>query len=282
MAKISPSTVHIVSRSFFVFSSIAYICAIFTFDYLDEKNSDGEIKNLRYGIKHFWPMFFCVIPVFFDFCLRVTFFLFMAYADSSRRKFTSTIVTQMLEHNIFKLDDKSTFFASPINFMDPNSLVAWLNMRKVTLNIGYKFRLRINFSIMNFLLVALLLLILTLLILANVINPSTFSKEEYTIISLFGINLLFFLLRVLYSLADLNQLSINQVKALLELRMTVFRMINDNDLLTLPLVDALRRCNNRLQRCIMRQIHYLTIKLNKDEQMEKKKEILKDTIENLN
>jgi len=110
-----------------------------TFFYLEHKEyppSEGY-KNWEY-----W--FFCVCTCYINYTIGVPnmYFLTAACVEAFRLRYKLTQLTYCIEFNVFKKNYGSLI--NPLfNFMDPNSLLTWLDMRNLIKDVGYKFHIRI-------------------------------------------------------------------------------------------------------------------------------------------
>ena len=90
-----------------------------------------------------------VIALFFYNFLNLT-ILFIAYEDARRRNWLMKKLTNSLELFIITKDSVSVRFPT-LNFLCPNSILTLINARKVVLEIGSRFQIRIQIYISFFL-----------------------------------------------------------------------------------------------------------------------------------
>ena len=84
-------------------------------------------------------------------------FLYAAFNDANRRNTLMKSLSNCLEIDFHKKDSVSIRLPS-INFFDQQSLQSWLEARKVVLDIGSRFQIRMMWSVSTFIIIAGLML----------------------------------------------------------------------------------------------------------------------------
>jgi hypothetical protein len=73
-------------------------------------------------------------------------FLNACLQDLSRRSFITKMLGSFLQVDVNRKETLSIQMLS-LNFMDPNSLMTWLEMRKMAFDVGLRFSLRVKSSL---------------------------------------------------------------------------------------------------------------------------------------
>ena len=81
------------------------------------------------------------IVVFFFYFVNFT-FLWTAFIDAYRKNYLMAKLSESLEFDFHNKDPISVRLPT-INFLDTQSLLSWLEARKITLELGSRFELRI-------------------------------------------------------------------------------------------------------------------------------------------
>jgi len=92
--------------------------------------------------KHFWLCNGLILMSFFMLSMVNLTFLYAASKDFQRRNYVNTLLNEMLEVDANRRTPVGIRMLS-INFCHPVSLLTWLEMRRMSLDIGKRFFLRI-------------------------------------------------------------------------------------------------------------------------------------------
>lgn len=113
---------------------------------LDKRFPDDDVLGERdYTFYHwqFWVFFGASMPVNVMLGSINNYFVQAAGVSFKRRRFLQKQLTQMLEYNLYQRPAWSASLPM-INFIDPSSLLAWLNMRTCLIDGGARFYRRID------------------------------------------------------------------------------------------------------------------------------------------
>ena len=88
-----------------------------------------------------WYHILCFLNTFFNGTLNML-FIWFAFWDANRRIWLMRQLTGTLNLQ-FRKKDKTAVRTPTLNFLDNQSLVTWLEMRKLLWDTGYRFQLRI-------------------------------------------------------------------------------------------------------------------------------------------
>ena len=76
-------------------------------------------------------------------------FMFAVLQDFSRRSFVSEKLTEMLEVDLNRKTTVGIKLCS-LNFVDPSSLLTWMELRKMVFDVGKRFYIRLEGDIVAF------------------------------------------------------------------------------------------------------------------------------------
>ena len=105
----------------------------------------GEWYGQTTGL--YWGYMIVTSMVLFPIVLFNYLFVSMATVDFRRRNYVSNLLTGMLEVDINRKKSVEARMLS-INFMDPPSLLTWLELRRLVQQVGLRFYLRIQGNIL--------------------------------------------------------------------------------------------------------------------------------------
>ena len=86
-------------------------------------------------------------------------FLAMSYTDANRRNYMMQKLSHSLEFD-FHCKDNISVRMPTINFLDTQSLLSWLKARKLTLELGSRFQMRVQLYISYYILIDAIMLVL--------------------------------------------------------------------------------------------------------------------------
>ena len=105
---------------------------------LDKLDPDRDTERIEY----YWLYNILIILVLTYFNIINMLFLWIAYWDANRRNFLMVKLSNSLELD-FHTKNSITVRLPTINFFDTESLLSWLEARKLVLEIGNRFQIRI-------------------------------------------------------------------------------------------------------------------------------------------
>ena len=124
--------------------------------FIDEflPNPDTEIETRSSFV---WIYNACLYFCIFSYNLMNMLFMWLAYNDANRRNWLMTKLSNSLELGLHSKDAVSVRFPT-INFMDTQSLISLLEARKIVLEIGSRFYIRIIIFMSYFLVLTICLM----------------------------------------------------------------------------------------------------------------------------
>ncbi|CDW82679.1 UNKNOWN [Stylonychia lemnae] len=210
-----------------VFTSIGYIHAVLPFIinlFLDLHFDQLPQQQLQIKYKSacFWIYTIMLVVV-----NSVTYsvnqeFLRIGMIDMKRRLFLMRICEYILEPNKHKV--KGVFKVFPlINYFDPQTLLSWMDMRQMLLDVGKRFHIRIELYIQMYLIVYILIAAVYLLYFFQIFN--FYMEKAMVAILIFEIVNQFVVLYMnFYYGALINEISNNQLLRICELRNVLERL----------------------------------------------------------
>ena len=107
---------------------------------------------------YFWLYNGLAILMTFILTFVVINFIWMAYWDATRRNYLMEKLSNCIELD-FHLKNSVTVRFPTINYFDPQSLLSWLDARKLVLEIGSRYQIRISFYVSLILLITACMLV---------------------------------------------------------------------------------------------------------------------------
>lgn len=106
----------------------------------------AELEDIDYRYTHWQYWVYCLtsMPVAVMLGMINLFFIKSAAVMYERRRFLQQHLSAMLEYNVY-MKPAFAAYAPNINFIDPTSLIAWLNMRTIVQYAGLRYQTRMNF-----------------------------------------------------------------------------------------------------------------------------------------
>ena len=101
-------------------------------------------------------------------------FLWIAFNDANRRNYLMEKLSNSLEFDFHKKDSISVRLPT-INFLDPRSLLTWLEARKIILEMGIRFQKRVHIYVTYWIMITAVLLSLLFAALNEFIDPNILS-----------------------------------------------------------------------------------------------------------
>ena len=146
-------------------------------------------------------------------------FLWFALWDANRRIYLMRKVSGAIELD-FHTKDNVNVRMPTLNFLDPMSLLTWLETRKLVLDTGIRFQIRIQYYVTFYLCINALQVFLVFLVASGLVSYKIFTIEQWVLFLSLTIFLFVFLLMILLSTAYLNQEMEKQIKRLIKIRET--------------------------------------------------------------
>jgi hypothetical protein len=165
-------------------------------------------------------------------------FMFGVYQDFSRRDFVTQRLTEMLEVDLHRKSIVGIKLCS-LNFVDPASLLTWMELRKMIFDVGKRFFIRLEGDIFAFGVCFIIELVIVLAKLNNILDFSPFFSTYHYI--LFGFHFSSIALyngKTLLVAANINEESGNAREKLVNLRHLTQRMLMDKRILTEDFVSV--------------------------------------------
>eukprot|EP00347_Sterkiella_histriomuscorum_P006140 403353915 len=190
----------------------------------DQINNEIPLsQNQKYSSKIFWVYFTSMFWVNFAVYLVNLDFLEIGVIDLKRRKFLMKILEIMLEPNRFKTSVKVFCF---VNYFDPQTLLSWMDMRVMILDVGKRFRIRIELYSLLFLITYALIGGVYLSWFFGGLNYEL--SCSYIVVGAFEIlNFLYFIYMMFHIGAQINEQTTQQILRISELRNVLERLETD-------------------------------------------------------
>ena len=133
-----------------------------------------------------------------------TMFIWMAYWDAKRRNYLMEKLSNCIELD-FHLKDSVTVRFPTINFFDTQSLLSWLDARKLVLEIGSRFQIRISFDFSFFLLIEACMLIFLFATASGLVDFQVMRIEYWITFTAYATFLTFSCMAILLPTSYLNK-----------------------------------------------------------------------------
>ena len=131
-------------------------------------------------------------------------FLVIAFRDANRRNYCMKKLSESLEFEFYKKDATSVRLPV-INFLDTQTLISWLEARRIILEIGYRFQLRVQTYISYFIVIDAVMLTLLFALGSGIISDDIMSEKTWIIFGIHAVFLTTALLIVLLPTAYVNK-----------------------------------------------------------------------------
>ena len=141
-------------------------------------------------------------------------FIFFAFWDASRRIQLMRYMSNSLELD-FKLKNKVTVRLPTLNFVDRQSLVTWLEARRLVLDTGKRFTTRIHYYVTYYLLICACMLLFIFAIVTTLIHHENLNLAQWVSFGLSTTVLTISMLLVLVPTSYLNTEMEHQIKRLI-------------------------------------------------------------------
>jgi hypothetical protein len=139
-------------------------------------------------------------------------FLNMALVDITRRNYQMQLLSSSLKVN-FQEKDAVTLRLPTLNFIDPKTMTAWLEARKLVLDIGSRFIQRIQFYLATYLAIAVIGTLFIIIDLTRFIELNLSTEVWICVVTLIGV-LDVYLLTILYPYSYVNEQTKYQIERL--------------------------------------------------------------------
>ena len=131
-------------------------------------------------------------------------FLWTAFTDAYRKNYLMAKLSESLEFDFHNKDPVSVRLPT-LNFLDTDSLLTWLEVRKLTLELGSRFHLRIQLYISFFIILDGLLLLLLFAMGSGLVKSDILSTKAWIVIGVHAGFLTIILLGVLLPTSYINK-----------------------------------------------------------------------------
>ena len=131
-------------------------------------------------------------------------FLFIGFSDANRRFYMMEKLSQSLEFDFHRKNSISVRLPT-INFLDIQTLLSWLEARRLTLELGNRFQTRIQLYISYYIVLDALMLVLLFALGSKLISGDIMSTKAWIVFSLNAIFLTTSLLAVLLPYSYINR-----------------------------------------------------------------------------
>lgn len=158
-------------------------------------------------------------------------FMFSVLQDFSRRAFAAERLTEMLEVD---LNRKSTIGIKlcSLNFVDPASLLTWMELRRMVFDVGKRFYIRLEGNIVAFSICLIVELGLIMAKLNAILDASPFiSNWHYLLMGFHLLTIGLYNFKTLWVAANINEECGNSMDKLIKLRHLAQRLCMDKRLL---------------------------------------------------
>lgn len=165
-------------------------------------------------------------------------FMFAVLQDLSRRDFAAQRLTEMLEVD---LNRKSTIGIKlcSLNFVDPASLLTWMEIRKMIFDVGKRFYIRLEGDIFAFSACFIIELVIVLAKLNGIVDFAPFfSNYHYILFGFHFASIAMYNGKTLLVAANINEESGNSIEKLVNLRHLNQRMLMDKRILAEDFVSV--------------------------------------------
>ena len=110
-------------------------------------------------------------------------FLWIAFNDANRRNYLMEKLSNSLEFDFHK-KNSITVRLPTINFLDPRSLLTWLEARKVVLELGARFQKRVHIYTTYWLVITASLLFLLFAVINGYVDHTILSTQQWIVIGI--------------------------------------------------------------------------------------------------
>jgi hypothetical protein len=164
--------------------------------------------------------------------------MFAVLQDLARRDFAAQRLTEMLEVDLNRKSTVGIKLCS-LNFVDPASLLTWMELRKMIFDVGKRFYIRLEGDILVFSILVFVELGLILAKLNDIVDFSPFfSNYHYILLGFHLVALASYNGKTLLIAANINEETNNAVEKLVNLRHLTQRMLRDKRILAEDFVSV--------------------------------------------
>lgn len=190
--------------------SASYLIAAQVLDSVDESRATEKPK--MYWLFNIWCLLATSMPA-----VANALFLWFAFWDANRRIYLMRLLSSALEID-FHTKNKTSIRMPSLNFMDTKSLLTWLEARKLVLETGNRFQIRIQYHVSYFLLVVSAQLALIFAVLGTFIPSDILTMEQWISFTITAAFLFIFAMMILLPTSYLNTEVRWQMKRLTRIR----------------------------------------------------------------
>ena len=153
-------------------------------------------------------------------------FLYAAFNDANRRNSQMTSLSNCLEIDFHKKDSVSIRLPT-INFFDPQSLQSWLEARKIVLDIGQRFQIRMMWYVSLFIILAAIMLTFIFAAEMGFIDKDLLNTEQWILFWVYAAILTLSCFIILLPYSYINKQTQYQMKRLIFVREVYQRIVRD-------------------------------------------------------
>ena len=179
-----------------------------------------------------WELVVYYVPsimVAFNYTAMNLMFLNIALVDIVRRNYQMMLLSSSLEIN-FQLKNGNDVRLPTLNFIDPKTMTAWMEARKMVLNIGARFIIRIQFYLGVYLALAGLGTFFIVFVILGYVKVKLTLVQWICISTIVGILDIYCVL-IMFPYSYINEQSRWQLKRLLFLKSILQRITHDETLI---------------------------------------------------
>jgi len=191
-------------------------------------------------------------------------FLWAGFWDANRRITIMKWVSNALEMNLEQKNEDTVRMAT-LNFMDKQSLLTWLEARKICLETGARFQFRIQIYVTYFIGILVLMLIWWFAVFSGFVSFHTLTTEQWVSFTCWSILILCMVMMILLPNSYLNEEMMWQIKRMIKLREVYQRLVRDPEMLKMNPV----RIQNRIQQMGVKMLRKATADLQGDERFDR-------------
>ncbi|CDW86982.1 UNKNOWN [Stylonychia lemnae] len=235
----------ILSKNIIMIVSLIHALLPFVINLLNTLNSEhiDEIQFKKYYSPLFWVYTILLFITNFLIYYVNLVFLEIGVIDMKRKKFTMKLMEAILEPNRFKLKKYEKVFPL-LNYFDPQTLLSWMDMRIMILDVGRRFTIRIELYASVYLIVYSAFGAFYLCWFFEVLDFK-FSTPLVVMGAFELLNFFYFIYCMFYTGAIINEITTKQILRVSELRNVLERLIVDWDRIMSPVQI---KCNNLLNK----------------------------------
>ena len=131
-------------------------------------------------------------------------FLLFAYNETRRRNEMMATLSSSLELDFFKKDARTVRLPT-INFLDPETLLSWIEARKIILDTGARFQIRIQIYISFFMVMIAIMSCMILAMAGGLIRQEIMTDQAWIFLTIYTLSFALIILGTLLPAAYINK-----------------------------------------------------------------------------